>query len=219
MLLLTGRHQTSRGISVIHLILLGSMDSTRSSTPGMNLPCSSFYSHLTIHIRDSQFYMGEFRNLCAKEKMTELRWPQRDYVVQIARFDPAKGKTSLHDYSIISRIASLGIPDVITSYYKFRNMLKAKSPDLSDEEHPQLLLCGHGAVDDPDASIIYDQVMQLIASEPYKIYSRDIIVMRLPPSDQRVFISSHSSKLLSRILFSSQRVDVKLKNCSPTFYP
>ena len=67
-------------------------------------------------------------------------------------------------------------------------MLKAKSPDLSEEEHPQLLLCGHGpgAVDDPDASIIYDQVMQIIASEPYQIYSKDIIVMKLPPSDQRV---------------------------------
>jgi len=112
-------------------------------------------------------YMGDFRNLCIKEKMNELRWPQRDYLVQIARFDPAKG-----------------IPDVIASYYKFRNLLKANSPDLSEEEHPQLLLCGHGAVDDPDASIIYDQVMQLIASEPYKLYSKDIIVMRLPPSDQ-----------------------------------
>lgn len=41
--------------------------------------------------RDSQFYMGEFRSLCAKEKMHELKWPQRDYIVQIARFDPAKG--------------------------------------------------------------------------------------------------------------------------------
>ena len=41
--------------------------------------------------RDSQFYMGEFRTLCAKEKMTELKWPERDYIVQIARFDPAKG--------------------------------------------------------------------------------------------------------------------------------
>lgn len=77
-----------------------------------------------------------------------------------------------------------GIPNVIDSYYKFRNLLKEKAPDLSEEEHPQLLLCGHGAVDDPDASIIYDQVMQLIASEPYNIYSKDIVVMRLPPSDQ-----------------------------------
>jgi len=131
---------------------------------------------------DSQYYMGEFRTLCNKEKMTELSWPQRDYFVQIARFDPAKG-----------------IPDVIKSYYMFRNMLKAKSPDLSDEEHPQLLICGHGAVDDPDASIIYDQVVQLIASEPYKIYLKDIIVMRLPPSDQ-----------LLNALMSNARIAIQL---------
>jgi glycosyltransferase involved in cell wall biosynthesis len=131
---------------------------------------------------DSQFYMGEFRTLCAKEKMTELSWPQRDYFVQIARFDPAKG-----------------IPDVIKSYYLFRNMLKANSPDLSEEEHPQLLICGHGAVDDPDASIIYDQVVQLIVSEPYKIYLKDIVVMRLPPSDQ-----------LLNALMSNARIAIQL---------
>jgi len=78
----------------------------------------------------------------------------------------------------------LGIPNVIDSYYKFRNLLKEKAPDLSEEEHPQLLLCGHGAVDDPDASIIYDQVMQQLASEPYNLYGKDVVVMRLPPSDQ-----------------------------------
>jgi glycosyltransferase involved in cell wall biosynthesis len=116
---------------------------------------------------DSQYYMGEFRSLCAKEKMNELKWPERDYLVQVARFDPAKG-----------------IPNVIDSYAKLRKLLKENSPELPDNEHPQLLLCGHGAVDDPDASIIYDQVMQLIASEAYREYSKDIVVMRLPPSDQ-----------------------------------
>ncbi|KAF9533447.1 trehalose phosphorylase [Crepidotus variabilis] len=131
---------------------------------------------------DSQFYMGEFRSLCAKEKMTELKWPERDYVIQIARFDPAKG-----------------IPNVIDSYYKFRNLLKAQARDLDEIEHPQLLLCGHGAVDDPDASIIYDQVMQIIASEPYNIYAKDIIVMRLPPSDQ-----------LLNALMSNARIAVQL---------
>ena len=43
--------------------------------------------------RDSQYYMGEFRNLCTKEKMHVLNWPERDYIVQIARFDPAKGNS------------------------------------------------------------------------------------------------------------------------------
>lgn len=148
--------------------------------------------------------------------MTELHWPQRDYLVQIARFDPAKGKNLLYSYWIISRIVSLGIPDVISSYYKFRNLLKAKSPELSGEEHPQLLLCGHGAVDDPDASIIYDQVIQLIASEPYNIYSKDIIVMRLPPSDQRMFFSPGWSKLsftyysVLNALMSNSRIALQL---------
>lgn len=78
-----------------------------------------------------------------------------------------------------------GIPNVIDSYAKLRALLQERSPDFTKEEHPQLLICGHGAVDDPDASIIYDQVMQLIASNKYKHLAGDIVVMRLPPSDQR----------------------------------
>ncbi|KAM6500869.1 trehalose phosphorylase [Amanita muscaria] len=116
---------------------------------------------------DSQYYMGVFRTQCSREKMYELSWPQRDYVIQVARFDPSKG-----------------IPNVIDSYVKFRHLLSKNSPELSEDEHPQLLLCGHGAVDDPDASIIYDQTMQLIATDAYKKYTKDIVVMRLPPSDQ-----------------------------------
>lgn len=78
-----------------------------------------------------------------------------------------------------------GIDSVIDSYYKFRKLLEEKSSDLSEDEHPQLLICGHGAVDDPDASIIYDQVMRQVRSAPYNAYQKDIVVMRIPPSDQR----------------------------------
>jgi hypothetical protein len=73
---------------------------------------------------DTQFYMGEFRTICLKEKMTELAWPHRDYVVQIARFDPSKG-----------------IPNVVDSYAKFRELL-AKTGDYTDDETPQLLIAG-----------------------------------------------------------------------------
>lgn len=117
---------------------------------------------------DSQFYMNEFRSLCVKEKMNELKWPVRDYIVQVARFDPSKG-----------------IPNVIDSYKRFRQLLKSSGKIANEEEMPQLLICGHGAVDDPDASIIYDQVINLINSDEYKYYAKDIVVMRLPPSDQR----------------------------------
>ena len=108
--------------------------------------------------------MGEFRSLCQKEKMNELGWPAREYIVQIARFDPSKG-----------------IPNVIDSYAKFRKLLAGKA---SPEEIPQLLICGHGAVDDPDASIIYDSTQNLIHTK-YAQYAKDIVTMRCPPSDQR----------------------------------
>lgn len=121
---------------------------------------------------DSQYYMGEFTGLCAKEKMTQLKWPDVDYIVQVARFDPSKG-----------------IPNVIDSYAKFRVLLEKKG-DIKEEDMPQLLVCGHGAVDDPDASIIYDQILELVASDKYKRYSKDIVIMRIPPSDQRAFSSS-----------------------------
>ena len=114
--------------------------------------------------------MGEFRSLCTKEKSHELKWPARDYIVQIARFDPSKG-----------------IPNVIDSYVKLRKLLKAHGE--SDDETPQLLICGHGAVDDPDASIIYDQVIGILHSEEVAPYAQDIVAMRLPPSDQCELVS------------------------------
>ncbi|KAI0702342.1 trehalose phosphorylase [Cytidiella melzeri] len=122
---------------------------------------------------DTQYYMGEFRNLCTKEKMHELGWPAREYIVQIARFDPSKG-----------------IPNVLDSYAKFRVLLKGK---VSPEEIPQLLICGHGAVDDPDASIIYDQVAHLV-NETYKEYAKDIVYMRCPPSDQLLNVLMANAK-------------------------
>jgi len=132
--------------------------------------------------------MGEFRNLCAKEKMHELKWPERDYIIQIARFDPAKGwQNSLSHTVRHSEFLLVGIPNVIDSYARFRRLLAKKGQNDDDHDPPQLLVCGHGAVDDPDASIIYDQVMQLIHSEKYIEFAKDIVVMRLPPSDQRRF--------------------------------
>jgi len=163
---------------------------------------TDFLDGLNKHLApwDSQFYMGEFRSLCIKEKMNELQWPARDYVIQIARFDPSKG-----------------IPNVIDSYVRLRKLLKGK---VSDEKTPQLLICGHGAVDDPDASLIYDQVLQIMASPTVVEYSKDIVAMRLPPSDQRTypFLPTRSSTNTLHI-YSSQRSHAKLQDCSPTLYP
>ncbi|KAG9125417.1 hypothetical protein FRC07_007692 [Ceratobasidium sp. 392] len=113
---------------------------------------------------DLDYYMGLFRRQCSDIRMNRLHWPDRLYIAQVARFDPSKG-----------------IPDVIDSFCKLRKRLDEVLPA---NRTPQLLICGHGAIDDPDASIIYDETMQLLDQPKYAPYSNDIVVMRIGPSDQ-----------------------------------
>uniref|UniRef100_L2G0U6 Clock-controlled gene-9 protein n=1 Tax=Colletotrichum fructicola (strain Nara gc5) TaxID=1213859 RepID=L2G0U6_COLFN len=96
--------------------------------------------------------------------LDELEWPARKYIVQVARFDPSKG-----------------IPTVIDSYAEFRRIMEQKGVT----DIPQLVVCGNGSVDDPDASLIYDQTMaQLEKHYPHLI--KDCSIMRLEPNDQLI---------------------------------
>ncbi len=86
-----------------------------------------------------------------------------EYIVQIARFDPSKG-----------------IPDVVESYEKFYERMKKSAPN---RVVPRLLICGHGSVDDPDGSIVYDSVVSHIESAIPHLADQ-ICIVRLGPSDQ-----------------------------------
>ncbi|KAL2428744.1 Trehalose phosphorylase [Exophiala dermatitidis] len=111
---------------------------------------------------DLQYYLHVLRQTCQAQCLPQLAYPARGYFTQIARFDPSKG-----------------IPDVIKSYARFRELMN----DEPKRNVHQLVICGHGSVDDPDGSLIYDQTMNLI-NESYPDLADDIVVVRLGPSDQ-----------------------------------
>lgn len=111
---------------------------------------------------DTGYYGHIYNNTCHSQRMTELAWPSRKYIIQVARFDPAKG-----------------IPTVIDSYAEFRR----QCDKAGITEVPQLVVCGNGSVDDPDASLIYDQTMSQLETY-YPDLIKDISVMRLDPNDQ-----------------------------------
>jgi glycosyltransferase involved in cell wall biosynthesis len=112
---------------------------------------------------DMQYYIREFENERFKIRMKQLEYPKRPYITQIARFDPSKG-----------------IPDVLASYAKFRrNYMK----DANVCDIPQLVIAGHGAIDDPDATIIYDETLSQL-EELYSDVIDDVVVMRIGPTDQ-----------------------------------
>ena len=116
----------------------------------------------------------------------------RDYIVQVARFDPAKG-----------------IPDVIYSYVKARHILDDKIPG---SKQPQLVLVGHGAVDDPDATIIYDQVMDILEEDDVSTFAADIVVVRLPASDQRNFLLANMLIMVLNAILSNSKIALQLSS-------
>lgn len=112
---------------------------------------------------DMRFYLHEFNESCRRQGLNTLQFPKRDYIVQIARFDPSKG-----------------IPDVLASYAKLRRQYFKATPA---EQTPQLVIAGHSSIDDPDGTMIFDQVMEAMDHE-YNDIAEGIVALRVGPIDQ-----------------------------------
>ncbi|EPE26539.1 UDP-Glycosyltransferase/glycogen phosphorylase [Glarea lozoyensis ATCC 20868] len=130
-----------------------------------------------------EWNMGYYRNLynqqCHTVGMTELKWPSKKYIIQIARFDPAKG-----------------IPDAIAAFGEFCHLLSKHHPTI---EVPQLIICGNGSVDDPDGTKVYSQTMNNLKTN-FPSLLPSVSVMRLTPNDQllnTLLSSSHVALQLS----------------------
>ncbi|KAI9494832.1 hypothetical protein BDB00DRAFT_817251 [Zychaea mexicana] len=131
------------------------MPATTDPLDGLNKPIDGWCT---------EYYQSVFNRVCMDQGANEVDW-SRPYIVQVARFDPSKG-----------------IPDVLESYRLLREKLAADGID--DYNTPQLIVCGHGSVDDPDGTVIYEQTHRTLLKPAFTAISLDIIVARLPPNDQ-----------------------------------
>jgi glycosyltransferase involved in cell wall biosynthesis len=129
------------------------MPATTDWLDGLNKPLSDL---------DTGYYGHNYNLQCHSQQVSELKWPSRKYIAQVARFDPSKG-----------------IPDVIDAYAKFRKQCESKG--ITDI--PQLCVCGNGSIDDPDASSIYDETMNQLETK-YPDLVEDCSIMRLNANDQ-----------------------------------
>jgi hypothetical protein len=100
---------------------------------------------------------------------------------------------------------------VLESYRLLRARMDSDDR-FNDEDIPQLVICGHGSVDDPDGTVIYELTHETMATEPFQQIASDIVVARIPPSDQLLHFSSaivkglksRSQKLLLKVFLSSR---------------
>ncbi|KAI0397192.1 glycosyltransferase family 4 protein [Xylariaceae sp. FL0594] len=109
----------------------------------------------------SKYYFNFYNRECSAHQMTTLRYPDRQYILQIARFDPAKG-----------------IPTVLDAYAEFRKRAHA----AGIHHTPQLVVVGNTSIDDPDASLVFDEALNQI-EDKYPELLTDISIMRLPAND------------------------------------
>lgn len=66
------------------------------------------------------------------------------------------------------------------SYAKFIDLLSRKNPDVRP---PKLLICGHGSVDDPDGTLVYDSALRHLR-EDLPDLTDHVCIIRLGPTDQ-----------------------------------
>jgi glycosyltransferase involved in cell wall biosynthesis len=135
------------------------MPPTTDPLDGLNKPLSE---------TDFDYYLTLFNRILLNHHQAPLD-KDRPYLIQIARFDPAKG-----------------IPDTIESYRLLREKLaeQVKSGKLKEQDIPQLVLVGHGSIDDPDGGPLFQLTERVLRLSLYSHLADDIKIARLPHSDQ-----------------------------------
>lgn len=117
------------------------------------------------------YYTEVFNQMLIAEGQKPLD-SHRDFIVQIARFDPSKG-----------------IVDVLEAYRILRQSLPA------EHQAPQLVIAGNSSIDDPDGQPIYQLVRQLLETSEYKDIAEDIKVLRISHMDQVLNMLFQSCKV------------------------
>lgn len=113
---------------------------------------------------DMLYYASHFDRICEESGQPA---PPRNvpWIVQIARFDPSKG-----------------IEDVIRAFTRMKH------------RNCHLVLTGHGSIDDPEGTKIYNHTRAVVSRLP-EAHSKRITVVRVPPSDQMLNFVLQNSRV------------------------
>ncbi|KAJ6080550.1 hypothetical protein N7467_010303 [Penicillium canescens] len=148
---------------------LGYLPASTDWLDGLNKPMTDW----------STCYYGRiFNSMCRERYMPNIAFPEEDYIIQVARFDPSKG-----------------IQDVLISYEAFHRRLFGSFPDVNP---PKLLICGHGSVDDPDGLVVYEEALEFVEQHLGHIRSL-ICIMRIGPSDQMLNALLSKAKIVLQL--------------------
>jgi len=194
---------------------------------GLNKPLSTV---------DISYYLGLFRRICIDQNVEGQLDLQRGFLIQIARFDPSKGINDLiltykHFRKLLSSNPSstrmTDDPNGSHSHnqsYSEQQQEKEEANETINHDHddspsttmlsehgpPQLVICGMGAIDDPESTIIYEETKTFICNHiSDEQIRKDILVVRIPHIDQ-ILNALLQSALLCFQLSTHEGYEVKI---------
>jgi glycosyltransferase involved in cell wall biosynthesis len=144
-----------------------------------------------LHQKLLNYYIILFNNFLIENCQQPLDI-NRPYIIQTARFDPSKGYT-----------------DVLEGYRRFRKKLPA---DYPEEKIPQLVIVGHGSIDDPEGIPMINAIESMLQMDTYEGIRNDVKRGRLPHNDQilnALLRMSHVALQLSH----REGLEVKVSEC------
>ncbi|KAI9354358.1 hypothetical protein DFJ73DRAFT_827522 [Zopfochytrium polystomum] len=137
------------------------------------IPEALFYMGATTDLQDGlnkelrpvdiSYYLDVFNTIAHSQTLNRADW-KRPYLLQVSRFDPSKG-----------------IPDVLEAY---RILCKRIHRYIPMAKVPQLIVTGVGSIDDPDGAPVFEEVKKKLDGDEFNSCRNDVILARLPPSDQ-----------------------------------
>lgn len=148
------------------------MPATTDEFDGLNKPLTK---------EQTAYYLSVFNAYLKDQQQTPLD-TSRPYITQVARFDPSKG-----------------IPDLIVAYCTLRKMFDEEG--YPHERMPQLVIAGHGALDDPEGMPIFQETLSLLQMDVNKPYADDVKVARVEHSDQLLNAVLSESKIATQLSY------------------
>ncbi|KXS18483.1 glycosyltransferase family 4 protein [Gonapodya prolifera JEL478] len=146
-----------------------------------------------LRTEDLFYYHALFNRIAFDQSRKKVAFYERPYIIQIARFDPSKG-----------------IPDLVRAYKILRDRMAAEQTEQS--KVPQLVLAGHGSVDDPDGTVVFEELRELLSRDEFSGIANDIIAARLFPSDQLLNALVQGAKLATQLSYR-EGFEIKVTEC------
>ncbi|KRH95253.1 Glycosyltransferase [Pseudoloma neurophilia] len=130
--------------------------------------------------RICRYYQEIFRKACFNSGCPPIDLDETDYILQISRFDPSKG-----------------LIDCIEVFASVCDHLESRQKN--NQKPLYLILAGHGSVDDPEGTTVFNYMVDFLQQERLSKIRDRVKLVKVPPLDQVLNLLMTKAKIVLQL--------------------